>query len=426
MKTLRGVLFLSMLAALIAAPIACVGSSDDDDDDDEAPSVGGDDDVAADDDDDGASPHQPADDFAEPYDPTAPGPYAVGVKTYIFVDESRDDYASRGKRTLLTEVWYPAPRWTVQLPRDKMRNFLGDWYPVFRNIAKLFLPEDELDNFEAVRDVARDVPAFAQGGPFPLVLISHGNSSIRFASMSVAEYLASHGYVVVAPDHIGNAAFVTLPDRFQIYNPILRPFCANDRVEDLIFLMDKFSDLTRGDPDGFFTGRIDVTRVGLVGHSYGAETVAETARRDGRVLAAVPMANATGITAGETDSAFMYMIGDEDHTTGDVNHFVRNRDYPGAPAPRFLLEFFNAGHYSFADTCIIAATIGERDGCGPGKRKETGEPFEFIDHDLAMEIISGYITAFFGYTIKHQDVMLSALANNLYPDEISLLYELEN
>ena len=44
-------------------------------------------------------------------------------------------------------------------------------------------------------------------GPYPLVVFSHGAYGVRFQSVFFTAYLASHGYVVVAPDHPDNCLF---------------------------------------------------------------------------------------------------------------------------------------------------------------------------------------------------------------------------
>ena len=44
-------------------------------------------------------------------------------------------------------------------------------------------------------------------GPRPVLVFSHGNSGVRWQSPFFTEYLASHGWVVVAPDHVGNTLF---------------------------------------------------------------------------------------------------------------------------------------------------------------------------------------------------------------------------
>lgn len=42
----------------------------------------------------------------------------------------------------------------------------------------------------------------ADGGPFPLVVLSHGFSGNPEWYRTIAEHLASHGFVVVAPEHL--------------------------------------------------------------------------------------------------------------------------------------------------------------------------------------------------------------------------------
>ena len=47
-------------------------------------------------------------------------------------------------------------------------------------------------------------------GPFPLVVYSHGSGGLRFIASDYTEAIASHGYIVAAPDHTGNTALERL------------------------------------------------------------------------------------------------------------------------------------------------------------------------------------------------------------------------
>ena len=274
-----------------------------------------DDDNAADDDDD--NDNNDNDTFEEPFDPLEPGPYQAGNRKYIFVDENRQDYGSRGDRILLTEVWYPAAKEAAQMPRNTVRDFVEPWGDLLQNIAGLILPPEEAENFSRETGSALDAPIHQKGGPYPLVLLSHGNASIRFAHWSLAEYLASHGYIVVSPDHIGNSVFVTLPDRLVIYNPIHMPLSAVYRVFDMIFLTDVFKDLNEFDPDGIFTGMVDEDKIGAIGHSFGGVTQSEWGILDSRVTAAVDIAAFfIPIYPADFNAALMIMLGGEDRTMG--------------------------------------------------------------------------------------------------------------
>jgi Platelet-activating factor acetylhydrolase, isoform II len=109
----------------------------------------------------------------------APGPYRVGVRTLELVDPARLDARGTGPRPVTTEVYYPTTDAGIAgTPRDV--------------VSVLGLPIVETPSYRGV---------LVADGRFPLVLFSHGNGGIRFQSFFFAAHLASHGYVVVTPDH---------------------------------------------------------------------------------------------------------------------------------------------------------------------------------------------------------------------------------
>ncbi|MCC6157510.1 MAG: dienelactone hydrolase family protein [Deltaproteobacteria bacterium] len=420
---------------LILAAAGCGFSDDDDSTDSTTPDDdSGDDDTADDDDASGDEdmwaplPDDDAadvpSDYPEPYDPAARGPYQVGVRTYVFVDDSRWQDSPAGGRRVLTEVWYPAFDSAADWPRDIPRTFFNGWDDVIFSVFKAIgVPQTEIDNFDAPRDVARDAPLYPWGGPIPLVLLSHGFAGVRFQDFTLCEYLASHGYIVVAPDHTKNAFVTAFPEGPVIFNPLATPWSYAHRLKDLSFLIDVFTDLNAADPEAFWNGRIDLARVGAIGHSFGGTTVLQETKRDGRIGAAVDMASFMfPFLPDGFDTPLMFMIGAEDHSMGDTEPLIRV-NFAQSPAPKYFLEFYDGGHYTFTDACILSPTLfGEGDGCGYERRGDTNEPFHFIEHDLAFEIINGYITAFFGLHLKGQDGMRAFLGENHYPDEIDYAF----
>jgi dienelactone hydrolase len=415
------VIFFSLLMVLTAATLAC-DSSDDDDEANGSPPAGinppdhpGDD--AADDDD------QSGDDDdtipPEPFDPMAPGPYTVGNRTLVLVDHERWDVWMGDWRTLLVEVWYPAESWARQLPRNRVRHFLGDWDEFVIGILRLMgIPDEELANLDQETGSARNPAVRADHAPYPLLLFSHGNAAVRFQNYTMCEYLASHGYIVVAPDHVENAAFVTYPDSVAIWNPLWTPIAFLDRQFDISFLVDAFEELNADDPDGYFTGMVDLERAGVIGHSFGGNTAQEVIKWDERFLAGAAFAGPQIPFVGEAEQPLLTMIGLEDHTMHDWEFLIRF-NYLARSAPKLMLEFINGGHYTFTDACLLLPTLfGEEDGCGSNTRFDTGEPFDYIEHDRAFGVINPYLTAFFGAYLKDQPRMFRTLKEDLEPDEV--------
>lgn len=202
------------------------------------------------------------------YDPFERGPHPAGVRSVHWTDPARE-------RTLPVEVWYPATdayrgRDTDETTRDR-----------FKPLP--FAPEVSQD---AVRD------AHPLSGAHPLVVFSHGFGGDRRQTTHLCTHWASHGYAVVAMDHVGN----TTGDLMQLgmggERPDPRQLVAGfiaDRPSDASFVLDC---ALRGDAGV----EIDPERVGMAGHSFGGWTTLATTARNERVRAALPLAPAGGRT----------------------------------------------------------------------------------------------------------------------------------
>lgn len=282
------------------------------------------------------------------------GPFPVGVTTLPLVDASRPDSDDGlGPRPVLTEVYYPSTDAAiVGVPRD---------------VAQI-LGVDVVET-PTYRDVARAT------GPFPLILFSHGNNGIRIQSFFFAAHLASHGFVVVTPDHHGN----NFEDGF---NGIIDPDSAINRPLDMSFLIDEF--LTFNALSGnFFEGAIDPARIGLSGHSFGGYTTFALAGgtfglgtfTDTRVKAIFPQAPSAFAFP---DSYFntitiptLIVGGSIDETTPFSSDQQRPFDnlLPGAPIVG-LAQLTDAGHFTFSDFCeppraLVAFIGGFDEACEP-------------------------------------------------------------
>ena len=146
---------------------------------------------------------QPAGSGPEVRLPKPTGPAAVGTDRVQLVDRAR-----AGRRLMLTR-WYPAAAGAARRPLAP--------YASPRLAAALGLP--------AVRAHARD-RARPRRGRLPVVLFSPGLGTPRVIYQALAEDLASHGYLVIAVDHTGEAP-VEFPDgRFALPDP---PAPASDR-----------------------------------------------------------------------------------------------------------------------------------------------------------------------------------------------------
>ena len=126
-------------------------------------------------------------------DYSAPGPASVGVATTSLTDSSRG-------RTLPVEVWYPiassgAASDVIDFETDTER----------RAALSPLLDDSPAECVATTTNATRDASAIA--GEYPVVLYSHCYTCTRWSAHAVMERLASHGFVVVAPDHEGDTLF---------------------------------------------------------------------------------------------------------------------------------------------------------------------------------------------------------------------------
>jgi dienelactone hydrolase len=112
----------------------------------------------------------------------------------------------------------------------------------------------------------------AAPGPRPLVLFSHGLGGSVDAGHLWAEHWASHGFAVLHLQHPGSDAAVWSESR-QPAADLRQAADGNQllaRVGDVKFVLDELGRRQRaGDPQ---TARLDLARIGLAGHSFGAIT----------------------------------------------------------------------------------------------------------------------------------------------------------
>jgi predicted dienelactone hydrolase len=111
----------------------------------------------------------------------------------------------------------------------------------------------------AWEDGALAPPAWKEG--YPVLLHSHGHMGFAGNSARLMCHFASHGWLAVAPEHVGN----TLTD-----TPDPRPLALYyERPLDMRAALDLVSKLPDGDP---LAGKADFGHLGVSGHSFGTYT----------------------------------------------------------------------------------------------------------------------------------------------------------
>jgi len=215
--------------------------------------------------------------------PQPNGCHPVGTQTIVLKDTHRT-------RDLLVTMWYPAAdgKSTPAPYMDKRTAdaVAGEW--------KL------QPGFEGhIRTHSSSQAPVAVGTPFPVVLLEHGSGVVPAIYTVLAEGLASSGFIVVATNHPPDSLIVVYPDGHDVKSAPYWPVDADRRtqgiaigkfaddvlVADVRFVLDQLEQMNAH--DAFWRGHLDLSKIGIVGHSMGGTTAALATKEERRVLAGV-------------------------------------------------------------------------------------------------------------------------------------------
>ena len=265
-------------------------------------------------------------------------------------------------------------------------------------------------------------------GEFPLILFSHGFTSFRTQSDYLTEHLASHGYVVVAPD-------------FPLTNGLTpggayMPDVVN-QPGDLSFLIDVFVEYSHT-PGNQFHEMISEDEIGALGHSFGGLTTILASHgenlADSRIQASfaiAPFACFLDADFFSTRDVPIFIMGGDIDIIAPFESNMR-RPYSLARPPKYLVEIAGATHLWFmtADMPdepaflmlaegiqsgsstqemmeIVSVAGGNITGCAENLELFGGTPpdhsAERGDPDRQREVAMIYATAFFGRHLKGEE-----------------------
>ena len=213
------------------------------------------------------------------------GPYQVGTRVIHFVDPNRKElYGTdpNAPREFMAQVWYPA--------EPGKQNQQAQWMPDIQfagpAIANtLDLPAFALDHLQYVKGNAfLEAPPLTKINGFPVLIFSHGWDGFKEQNIFQVEELASHGYVVIGINHTYGATLTVFPDGRQV--PINHEALPSDVSEeeydlashllvgqwigDMGWVLDELENWNQADAEWFLAEKLDLKKVGILGHSTGA------------------------------------------------------------------------------------------------------------------------------------------------------------
>ncbi|MEV4582517.1 alpha/beta hydrolase [Nonomuraea jabiensis] len=356
----------------------------------------------------GCSAPAPPRSAAVPAAPTGPatlpaptGPHPVGTTALYLKDTSRPDpwNLDAKARELKVTLWYPAEqrdgqRAAYMTPKESELTLKGG------RIAGV--PDDTLSKTRtnAVKDAE---PA---GRKLALVVLSPGFTKPMSTLTSLAEDLASRGYVVAGIDHTYESYATTLADGRVAEclacdsdaDPGFGTGVVAGRAADVSFVLDRLPSTWDG------AGRIDRSRIAMVGQSIGGAAALATMVHDPRVRAGIDMDGTTyaRIPKGGLSRPFMF-IGSPQHVPGGSDNSWE-RDWKLLTGWKRWIVLSGSEHQSFTDVPLLAGALGSKPAYG------------LLTGERAAELTRTYVAAFLDQHLKSRRQPLLDQPSSRYPE----------
>jgi dienelactone hydrolase len=366
--------------------------------------------------------------------PSPTGSFAVGRATYAWADDGTPDTLAPvpgTRRELVVWIWYPSEA-------GQSAPVMDDYLPAPWRAA-VERDRGALNSRFLTRDLSqvhahslRNAAVSPRQPSYPVVIMRGGGSAEVANYSTLAEDLASHGYVVVGFDAPYRTFVVVFPDgrvmtRTPENNPELcfglgdleQARCVNKLLSawtaDIALVLDRLQRLNSSDASGKFTGRLDLTRVGVFGHSFGGASAAQFCHEDSRCKAGIDLDGAPfgSVIREGLHQPFMFVLSDQIHSSGpETRQILANIQsiYDRLPVDgRLRIVIRGASHFLFSDdgallkSHIVLRTLRLLGIVG-------------IDGRRQLAVTAYCVHSFFDTYLKRASVSRLEVSSPLYPE----------
>lgn len=310
--------------------------------------------------------------------PVPTGPYGVGKVSQLFTDSSRPELFTEDPadvRQLPVTFYYPST--TEKTPQPWLQG------KVLQGLSQSSgIPQGLLSQLQTY--ATDQVPVAS--GRFPLVILSHGLPSTPYISTTLAEELASQGFIVAAVSHPYSALFAVLGDQVVFLKEqgdlMPDPTLTNPthqiqdrerqytRVQD-VWISDLRYLIKNLPVASEIRDHLDAAHIAVVGHSFGgvaalrvASEVQAAINLDGGLggglleayLSSTPTLTAVSEGTPRVMEPLPADLGPVKTLleTMNIGNWLRINQSPGYAA---YLEFKGANHNNFTDLAVLNRLI---------------------------------------------------------------------
>jgi dienelactone hydrolase len=347
--------------------------------------------------------------------PKPTGTFAVGRSTFDWIDSSRTDSLAPlvgVKRELIVWIWYPVSGKKL----DSAIEYLPmDWRNVISQKEGFIMSSIMTQNLSKVHPHSIANLEFSpKQTKYPIIFLKSGIGALATDYTTLAEDLASHGYVVVGNDSPYSTFVVVFPDgriiertvqgspggeedASSVYSIHLANRLVSIWSDDTRFILNKLEQLNTIDSLNRFFGRLDTHTVGIYGHSFGGATSAQFCHDEIRCKAGIDMDGRPFGPVIQTGlkKPFMFLLsgpsGEPDPDVLEIKSEIENI-YNSSLKSHVWISLDGAKHFNFSDIALINEKFISRLSGATGS----------IGNRRGLEVAAGCVRTFFDVYLKNQ------------------------
>jgi len=359
--------------------------------------------------------------------PTPDGSYDVGTISLHLVDEDRmETYGDLpgGPRELMVQIFYPAE----PAAGAKTGPWIEDLSAVGGALASfLDVPSFSFDHLKLTNThTYPDAPVSDALASFPVIVYSHGWRGFRTINLNQIETLASEGYIVVTIDHTYASSMVVFPGGRQVgadadalpdeddVGPTAFLAAGSRLIDvlalDLQFVVDELEDINRGRRSTPLGQRLDLTRLGLFGHSLGGGAVITFCATDFRCRAGIgfdPWVEPVEPAIIERGLKIPFAFVRSEEWTAEDNDDVLRELFEHGTGPQYWQAISGTEHRDFVFSPLMSPVGGILGIQGS------------IDSGRLVDILDDELTGFFGQHLLGEDRQFPSLLENEYGEVVA-------
>lgn len=339
--------------------------------------------------------------------PIPTGNYSVGLEIKHLVDEGREEKITENpddRREMMLYLWYPAKNGGERATymREEEFSYLFKESP----IPLFWIPKDA---YKYVRTHSF-INATIEDGMFPVLIFSHGYRGFPSLYTSMIEELVSHGFIVAAITHLYVAGVTVFPDGRVVKVPDLSNksndyitwyfnTAFNEVMGDIDYVCNYL--LQMNSTDEKWAGKIDSSKIGIYGHSFGGGAAAMACYNNSHIQAGLAMDGyfrGKVFEEGMEKPFFMFFVEGRFESDDNLQNF-----WNVLQGDAYRASVIGSAHQDYTDLPILLSHFA------PNLPRSMIPGFGSIDGKLLTTIVNTFTLAFFDVYLngKPIDTLLS-------------------